>query len=358
MKLVIWILHLYPQAWRERYEQEMLALLEQHTVTLTTALDLLMGVLDARLDPYYRRENMLFMFRERRSILLTFLLALAVAMGTTTLWNALFFSTLNQESSLDSFFNNAMSFTGWPVLLCLGLCVPFVALSAGDEARKQRPAATRRAAWVCGGIFLGSVGWMIFSEDFVHTDEVSRFLKLILFTFILLFFASLLFLLFVAGRKALVQGMRGTLFLTLLFLAFSLVFVWKSFTAGAFTVSAFDSWMNFIGAVSPTASFSALALFLATSTLGQKSFQRVLNVGTFLLSCVTLFFLASTGWTISTWIQGGNRLHVPHTGIWLLFGGNWMVLFWLGVLAGGMALVVAITALVRGFQFQKAPSFS
>lgn len=53
MKLVLWIVHLYPRAWRERYEQEMLALLEQHTVTLTTILDLLMGTLDARLDPHY-----------------------------------------------------------------------------------------------------------------------------------------------------------------------------------------------------------------------------------------------------------------------------------------------------------------
>jgi len=38
MRLVLWILHLYPPAWRERYEAEMVALLEQHAITLWTGL--------------------------------------------------------------------------------------------------------------------------------------------------------------------------------------------------------------------------------------------------------------------------------------------------------------------------------
>jgi DNA-binding PadR family transcriptional regulator len=55
MRLVLWILRLYPPAWRERYEAEMVALLEQHQITFWTVLDLLVGALDARLDPHYRR---------------------------------------------------------------------------------------------------------------------------------------------------------------------------------------------------------------------------------------------------------------------------------------------------------------
>jgi hypothetical protein len=54
MRLVLWILRLYPHAWRERYAAEMVALLEQHQITLWTVLDLLVGALDARLDPHYR----------------------------------------------------------------------------------------------------------------------------------------------------------------------------------------------------------------------------------------------------------------------------------------------------------------
>ena len=57
MWLVLWILHLYPPAWRERYEGEMVALLEQHQITLWTGLDLLVGALDARLDPSYRQAH-------------------------------------------------------------------------------------------------------------------------------------------------------------------------------------------------------------------------------------------------------------------------------------------------------------
>jgi DNA-binding PadR family transcriptional regulator len=58
MQLILWILHLYPPAWRERYEGEMVALLEQHTITLWTVVDLLVGALDARLDPHYRRKRL------------------------------------------------------------------------------------------------------------------------------------------------------------------------------------------------------------------------------------------------------------------------------------------------------------
>jgi hypothetical protein len=57
MRFVIWMLRLYPRAWRERYGSEMIALLELHSITFWTVVDLLSGALDARLDPYYRREH-------------------------------------------------------------------------------------------------------------------------------------------------------------------------------------------------------------------------------------------------------------------------------------------------------------
>jgi len=31
-----WLLRLYPRAWRERYEEEMLAVLEEHKMTVAT----------------------------------------------------------------------------------------------------------------------------------------------------------------------------------------------------------------------------------------------------------------------------------------------------------------------------------
>ncbi len=52
------ILRLYPRTWRERYEEEMLALLEQHRITWRTQVDLLCGAWDAQLDSAFRREQM------------------------------------------------------------------------------------------------------------------------------------------------------------------------------------------------------------------------------------------------------------------------------------------------------------
>jgi hypothetical protein len=46
-----WLLHLYPRAWRQRYETEMLAVLEARPLTFRTRVDLARGALDAHLHP-------------------------------------------------------------------------------------------------------------------------------------------------------------------------------------------------------------------------------------------------------------------------------------------------------------------
>jgi hypothetical protein len=46
-----WLLRLYPRAWRQRYEIEMLAVLEARPLTLRARVDLLRGALDAHLHP-------------------------------------------------------------------------------------------------------------------------------------------------------------------------------------------------------------------------------------------------------------------------------------------------------------------
>ncbi len=78
MKPGTWILRLYPQAWRERYEEEMMALLEMHNVTLATQFDLLLGALDARLNPAFRSTHPLFLFKDERAIVTTFLCSYAI----------------------------------------------------------------------------------------------------------------------------------------------------------------------------------------------------------------------------------------------------------------------------------------
>ena len=87
MKLATWILYLYPQGWRQRYEDEMVVLLEQHMVTLATLFDLLLGALDARLDPSYKTEKPLFLFKDERMIATTFLCAYAVFLFAMYNWH-------------------------------------------------------------------------------------------------------------------------------------------------------------------------------------------------------------------------------------------------------------------------------
>ena len=93
------MLRLYPGAWRARYGEEMLALLEQHHLSVRTRINLLRGALDAQL---HQRRSV--MSRNRRpsvrwSLLVALLPSTFVVVhwacqlypfpGDSTLWNAL-----------------------------------------------------------------------------------------------------------------------------------------------------------------------------------------------------------------------------------------------------------------------------
>lgn len=64
--LAAWLLRLYPRRWRGRYEVEVHALLEDHQIRLRTIVDLLIGALDARLDPAYTEERLVLTMRTPR----------------------------------------------------------------------------------------------------------------------------------------------------------------------------------------------------------------------------------------------------------------------------------------------------
>lgn len=62
-----WLLRLYPAEWRERYEDEMLAVLEQHDITGATVLDLLIGAIDANLTYHGSPKGVKNMIKQLRS---------------------------------------------------------------------------------------------------------------------------------------------------------------------------------------------------------------------------------------------------------------------------------------------------
>src|SRR5215472_14205565 len=89
MWFVIWMLRLYPRAWRKRYGEEMLALLEQHSITFWTVIDLFLGALDARLDPYYHSQRPLIPRLPARGLQSSWNLMLTAFIGfwlTLILW--------------------------------------------------------------------------------------------------------------------------------------------------------------------------------------------------------------------------------------------------------------------------------
>lgn len=62
-----WLLRLYPRIWRERYEEEMLAVLAEHKITSATVFDLLVGALDANLNYNSFTEGVTLMVNRLRS---------------------------------------------------------------------------------------------------------------------------------------------------------------------------------------------------------------------------------------------------------------------------------------------------
>lgn len=77
MSIQYTLLRLYPRCWRERYAEEMLAMLEQRPLSLTDGLNLFFGALDAHLHPHLGTtgmplyERILHMFLTLRRSLLT-----------------------------------------------------------------------------------------------------------------------------------------------------------------------------------------------------------------------------------------------------------------------------------------------
>ncbi len=71
------LLRLYPRAWRERYEDEVLVMLEQRSLSLADGVNLFFGALDAQLHPHLGttgmslHERIVHMFSTLRRSLLT-----------------------------------------------------------------------------------------------------------------------------------------------------------------------------------------------------------------------------------------------------------------------------------------------
>ncbi len=62
MKLVDWLLSLYPRVWRTRYGEEFRALLEEHKLSFFDVSDIIWGACDARFSPQFHAHDVLGAF--------------------------------------------------------------------------------------------------------------------------------------------------------------------------------------------------------------------------------------------------------------------------------------------------------
>ena len=186
MRPINWLLRLYPQSWRKRYEGEMLALLEQHTVTLTTFFDLLLGALDARLDPTYKTERAFFLFKNKYTIAMTFLCAFAIFLFAS--YSYLHYTTLAFASDLLKTLAGPTATIQMFSLPRNGLLTSWVALGEGNSFFWQSPQQLSNFVMF---ITLLASNLFIITRLITHTNRSKRKALLIPAIFCILLFLVL-----------------------------------------------------------------------------------------------------------------------------------------------------------------------
>ena len=171
------LLRLYPAAWRTRYQDELEAVLEQHTITFATIVDLLWGALDARLDPAFTSERMFRPMSRLRASAVALFLAFAaftlsyIAFNRLTDPRAPFLAAAQSHPELLV----AMNVIDWAAaigMLALALGGVPIALDIALRAWRER-------RWLTLGFLALPV--VLFAAAAVFTHRVNSSLALLIF---------------------------------------------------------------------------------------------------------------------------------------------------------------------------------
>jgi hypothetical protein len=156
MQLALWLVALYPKRWRRRYEVEMLALLEQHRITAWTLLDLLSGMITARLDPQYRSESGFMPTHGPRRAMWAFL----TAAGVFVLFTEMAMRTI--DDGMSRLFTGAPLQYLHPSLMTPGRPEPVMNYLVGVYIwYNEPPFTTLVCAAVTSLVVILSLGWAI-----------------------------------------------------------------------------------------------------------------------------------------------------------------------------------------------------
>ncbi|KLU64538.1 hypothetical protein DEAC_c34840 [Desulfosporosinus acididurans] len=152
-----WLLKLYPRVWRERYEDEMLTVLEDHKITPSTVFDLLLGALDANFHYNGFTEEISFMLdRVRSGIVMIFCSFMLYGIG----WSLLQrlndpipdFQMINTIHPEFGVMHNAIFIVGFISFLAFligGLPIFYISVRRAYRDRKQNVLSSFRVAVSC-----------------------------------------------------------------------------------------------------------------------------------------------------------------------------------------------------------------
>lgn len=372
MRIVVWILNCYPKRWRDRYQEEMLAVLEEHTISLATIFDLLLGAFDARLDPAYRtREGFMFhRLRDPRTLSIIYLCALAIFLFAASLWGMLNGSLAFQDNPLGSTMEAIAYNTSATIIPGLSLLALFVVVIATLKmVLRDRRFDTLIFAAICFGLGIAGTFWgfpIYTGPDYPLVDLISNWLLLSITA--LSVGASL----FVLGTSALhvIQQQQwwaiGFALAITLLLPVSLMSylfwgtAWSSggtiyLPQGSFLIgnTVFSSIANFISfllrEMGPYLLLGALLLTLASNEPGTRGWRVARGFGIVFMFVLMVNLATVVIWDINRWISGGVWIFDPAHGVWPLFAGQWIGPLITNAFILAVALGLALLALIRSF---------
>ena len=348
MRIVSWILACYPRCWRERYQEEMMALLEQHTITLKTIFDLLLGALDARLDPHYRtKEGFMFQrFHDIRFLAYIYVCALAIFLVAINCW-ALTIGSLDflLTSSLGTFARYAP--TGVTLIgLTIVMIISFLALigstfSTLRDAFKNRSFGSVFFALLCLGVSIVIVSPILNGGDVgLPTLGITALIASVSF--------------FITGIKGLKmlrnRQISPVLFVILIDLIVPSILILYESVGLSSEFSGF-AVTHALGQFIPYIAIGALLLMVADASFSRQSWRLIRSLGVLLALLLAIEAIIVVIWDVICWIAGNGSIETYGAtyGIWAFFGGQGLSVLIANVLILIVMLALVLIALLRAF---------
>lgn len=183
MKVRKYLLRLYPRIWRERYGDELLAMLEQRALSFPDGVNLFFGALDAQLHPHLGTagmalyERIMHMFSTlRRSVLTifcTYVGFILAGMGFQKMTEYADFQEVAQTQSIVGFSFNLVVIGAVVALLAVlvgGLPIVFAVIRSALARKRPGPLFLLAVPIVAFLVFLGIT---LFLGTINHTDTQS-----------------------------------------------------------------------------------------------------------------------------------------------------------------------------------------